>query len=89
MQLILTGASVPAHDMERYGIVTEVVSADSDVVEEAIKLAASIAAFSVPVVGLAKQAVKAGEYICVRVLGERSLLTIGSRNNNAAPGPRA
>lgn len=62
MQLILTGASVPALDMERWGVVTQVVSADEDVVEEAIKLAVSIAAFSVPVVGLAKQAVKAGEY---------------------------
>jgi enoyl-CoA hydratase len=66
MQLILTGASVPALDMERWGIVTQVVSADEDVVAEAIKLAVSIAAFSVPVVGLAKQAVKAAETTTLR-----------------------
>ncbi|KAF1977973.1 enoyl-CoA hydratase [Bimuria novae-zelandiae CBS 107.79] len=61
MELILTGSSLTAHEMERYGIVNKVVATDHDVVEEAIKIATSIATFSAPVVGLAKQAVKAAE----------------------------
>jgi enoyl-CoA hydratase/carnithine racemase len=61
MELILTGESATAIDMERYGIVNKIVSIEHDVVDEAIKTATRIATFSAPAVGLAKQAVKAGE----------------------------
>ena len=61
MKLILTGDTIPASEMERYGVVSCVAPMDSNVVEEAVKLARTIASYSVPVVGLAKQAVKAGE----------------------------
>lgn len=62
MELILTGNSVPASEMERYGVVNHVVPMNSNVVEEAVKLARTIASHSIPVVGLAKQAVKAGQW---------------------------
>ncbi|KAF2683285.1 enoyl-CoA hydratase [Lentithecium fluviatile CBS 122367] len=61
MELVLTGSPTTAGEMERFGIVNKVVAAGEDVVEEALKVARVIAAFSAPAVGLAKQAVKAAE----------------------------
>ena len=61
MELILTGTSLTAPELERYGLASKVVASDQDVVGEAIKTATTIAAFSAPAIGLAKQAVKAGE----------------------------
>lgn len=60
MQLVLTGSLVSAPEMERFGVVNRVMAADEDVVEEAVRVAETIAAYSAPAVGLAKQAVKAG-----------------------------
>lgn len=62
MGLILTGASATAQEMEQGGVVTKIVAADQDVVEEAVGIATTIAGFSAPVVGSAKQAIRAGEY---------------------------
>jgi len=61
MELVLTGSPTTANEMERFGIVNKVVAADEDVVDEALRIAEKIAAFSAPAVGLAKQAVKAGK----------------------------
>lgn len=61
MELILTGATSPALDMERLGIVNRVVSSEEDVLEAAMKIARIVASFSAPAIGLAKQAVLAGE----------------------------
>lgn len=61
MEMILTGVPVVAPEMERFGLVNRVCTADQSVVEEACKVANVVAAFSQPAVGLAKQAVKAGE----------------------------
>jgi enoyl-CoA hydratase len=61
MEMILTGAPVPANDMERLGVVNRVLLADQDVVEEALKVAQTIASYSAPAVGMAKQAVAAGK----------------------------
>ena len=60
MELILTGDSLTAEDMERYGIVNKAVPIDEDVVAEAIKVATRVAAFSAPAIGLAKQAIRTG-----------------------------
>jgi len=62
MEIILTGSTTTATEMERFGIVNKVSTAEEDVVEEAFKVAEAIAAFSVPAIGLAKQAVKAGKH---------------------------
>lgn len=62
MELVLTGLPATASEMERFGIVNKVVAADQDVVEEALKVAEVIAAFSAPAIGLAKQAVEAGKF---------------------------
>ncbi|KAF2265567.1 ClpP/crotonase [Lojkania enalia] len=61
MELVLTGSPTTAAELERFGIVNRVCSAEEDVVVEALKLAETVAAFSVPVIGLAKQAVQAAE----------------------------
>ncbi|KAF2707166.1 enoyl-CoA hydratase [Pleomassaria siparia CBS 279.74] len=61
MELILTGSPTTADVMERFGIVNRVCLAEEDVVEEAIKIAQTIASFSTPAIGLAKQAIKAAE----------------------------
>lgn len=63
MQFVLTGSPATASEMERLGVVNQAVAADQDVVEEAVRVAETIAAFSAPAVGLAKQAVKAGMYL--------------------------
>lgn len=61
MELILTGTSMTATELERYGIVNRVVSVEQDVVDEALKMAETVAAFSAPAIGLAKQAIRAGK----------------------------
>ncbi|KAJ4370436.1 hypothetical protein N0V83_004954 [Neocucurbitaria cava] len=61
MEMILTGTPTTASDMERLGVVNRVVASEQDVFEEALKVAQSIASFSAPTIGLAKQAVVAAE----------------------------
>ncbi|KAH7402163.1 ClpP/crotonase-like domain-containing protein [Phaeosphaeria sp. MPI-PUGE-AT-0046c] len=61
MELILTGAPAAAAKMERWGIVNRVMMPDEDVLEETLKVARTVASFSTPAVGLAKQAVLAAE----------------------------
>lgn len=63
MELILTGQATPAADMERLGVVNRVVPAEQDVLAEALQVADAVAQFSAPAIGLAKQAVKAGECV--------------------------
>lgn len=60
MELILTGDSVPADELQRLGLVNKVFPKGS-VEEEAIKLARRIAALSAAVAATAKQAVLTGE----------------------------
>ncbi|RMZ74525.1 enoyl- hydratase [Pyrenophora seminiperda CCB06] len=61
MELILTGAPTSAAEMERLGVVNRVASIEEDVLEVATKMALTIASFSAPAIGLAKQAVLAAE----------------------------
>lgn len=61
MEFILTGASATATEFERLGLVTKVFPNPEDVFDEAVRLAARIAALSGPVVVAAKQAVLAAE----------------------------
>lgn len=61
MELILTGSPTTAAEMERFGLVNRVCSAEQDVVEEALKVAGVVAAYSAPAIGLAKQAIRAGK----------------------------
>lgn len=72
MELILTGDSVAATELQHLGLVNKVFPKGS-VEGEAIKLARRIAALSAPVVASAKQAVLTGENVtpyldCRRVL---------------------
>jgi enoyl-CoA hydratase len=62
MELILTGVPATAGEMERLGVVNRVVGSEDDVLlEETMKMAQAIASLSAPAIGLAKQAVLAGE----------------------------
>ncbi|EUC47376.1 hypothetical protein COCMIDRAFT_3634 [Bipolaris oryzae ATCC 44560] len=61
MELILTGATTSATDMERLGVVNRAVPNGEDVLEVATSMARTIASFSAPAIGLAKQAVLAAE----------------------------
>lgn len=61
MEMILTGLPKTAIEMERLGVVNRAISAEGDVVDEALAIAKVVAQFSSPAVGLAKQAVKAGK----------------------------
>jgi enoyl-CoA hydratase len=56
MDLILTGRMMDAAEAERCGLVSRIVPADK-LVEEAIKIAAGVAALSLPSVMLAKESV--------------------------------
>lgn len=60
MELVLTGASISAVELERLGAVNK-TCAEEEVFKEACNMAQSIARFSAPAIGLAKQAVKAAE----------------------------
>jgi enoyl-CoA hydratase/carnithine racemase len=83
MEIILTGSTATASEMERFGIVNKVSTTEEDVVEEALKVAEAIAAFSVPAIGLAKQAVKAGKHSIATPTPEKGT-DMRSRGNNAA-----
>ncbi|KAF9692308.1 hypothetical protein EKO04_009614 [Ascochyta lentis] len=61
LELVLTGLPVTANELERRGVVNRVVSADEDVLREALLVAQIIAARSAPALRLAKHAVKAAE----------------------------
>lgn len=58
MEMTLTGRMMDAHEAERAGLVARVV-ADDKLEEDAWQTAATIAAYSLPVVRLAKEAVNA------------------------------
>lgn len=58
MDMCLTGRMMDAHEAERAGLVSRVV-ADADLEKEALAIAAQIAAQSLPVVRLVKEAVNA------------------------------
>jgi enoyl-CoA hydratase len=58
MDLILTGRFIGAEEADRCGLVSRVVPAE-DVVDEALKVAETIAAKSKPVAMIAKEAVNA------------------------------
>ncbi|KAI1180313.1 enoyl-CoA hydratase/isomerase [Nemania sp. FL0916] len=61
MELILQRQTISGEELERRGLVNRTFKPDEDVVLEARNLAARIAAYSQPVVRLAKQAVLAAE----------------------------
>ncbi|KAL6708723.1 hypothetical protein ACN47E_002419 [Coniothyrium glycines] len=61
MEMVLTGAPVPADNVANLGVVNRVVAADEDVLEVALSVAQTIASFSAPAVGMAKQAIVAAE----------------------------
>ena len=63
MEFILTGEPITVYELERYGIVNKIVPVEQDVVNEAMKFATRIAAFSAPAIGFAKQAIKTGERV--------------------------
>lgn len=84
MELILTGDSVAADELERLGLVNKVFPKGC-VEEEAIKLARRIAALSATVVASAKQAVLTGEDTPPFADDWRSLLT---KSRNSQPRTR-
>lgn len=63
MELILTGAPTSATEMERLGVVNRVILTGADVLEETLVVARTVASYSAGAVGLAKQAVAAGQSI--------------------------
>jgi hypothetical protein len=63
MELILTGTPTSATEMERLGVVNRVISSEEDVLEETLIVARTVASYSAGAVGLAKQAVAAGQCI--------------------------
>jgi enoyl-CoA hydratase len=60
MELCLTGRLMDAEEAERAGLVSRVVPA-AEIVEEALKVAAKIASFSLPAVMMTKEAVRRAE----------------------------
>ncbi|KAF0852698.1 mitochondrial enoyl-CoA hydratase (crotonase) (possible AUH protein) [Andalucia godoyi] len=58
MELVLTGRFMDAAEAERSGLVSRIVPA-KDLVEEAVKTAGTMAAFSQPIVSIAKECVNA------------------------------
>ena len=60
MELILQRQTISGEELAQRGLVNRAFKADEDVVLEAKNLAARIAAYSRPVVRMAKQAVLAG-----------------------------
>ncbi|MBI0537124.1 enoyl-CoA hydratase [Roseomonas sp. KE2513] len=65
MDLILTGRMMDAAEAERSNLVTRVVPVES-LVDEAVKMGESIAAFSQPSVAMAKEAVNAAYELSLR-----------------------
>jgi enoyl-CoA hydratase len=82
MEMILTGSTTTAAEMERFGVVNKIYPAGEDVLEKALKVAEVIAAFSMPAIGLAKQAVKAGKHSIATPVLEK-VTDMSSRGNNA------
>jgi enoyl-CoA hydratase len=62
MEFVLTGCSASGAEFERLGLVNKALP-KSQVLPEALKLAAQIARMSAPVVKIGKQAVLTGEYL--------------------------
>lgn len=60
MELILSRQTISGEELAHRGLVNRSFKQDEDVVLEAKKLAARIAGYSQPVIGMAKQAVLAG-----------------------------
>jgi enoyl-CoA hydratase len=85
MELILTGSTVTALEMERFGVVNQVMSPDQDVLEATLEIARRVASFSAPAMGLAKQAVLAGEFILSK-LGMFPEIDTSSRDDDFASG---
>jgi len=61
MEFVLTGRSASGTEFERLGLVNKVFP-KADVVPEALKMAARVAAMSGPVIKTAKQAVLTGGF---------------------------
>lgn len=61
MELVLTGRMMDAKEAESSGLVAKVFPAEK-LVEEAVKSAATIAGYSIPVVMMAKEAVNKCKY---------------------------
>jgi enoyl-CoA hydratase/carnithine racemase len=87
MELILTGATSSATEMQSLGVVNKAVSEEEDVLEVATTMARTIASFSAPAIGLAKQAVLAGEN-CLTFESKVTKLTESSGDDNLASGVR-
>lgn len=67
MELVLTGRNFSAAEAERWGVVSRVVEeGEGKVVEEAVKLAKTIASKGRVSVIAGKEAVNAGEYLTCR-----------------------
>jgi enoyl-CoA hydratase/carnithine racemase len=60
MELILSRQTIRGGELAQRGLVNRTFKPDEDVVLEAKRLAARIAGYSRPVIGMAKQAVLAG-----------------------------
>lgn len=60
MELILSRQTISGQELAQRGLVSRAFGANDDVVLEAKKVAARIAAYSRPVINMAKQAVLAG-----------------------------
>lgn len=75
MELILQRETIKGEELARRGLVNKAFKPDQDVVLEAKKLAARIAAYSRPVVRMAKQAVLAGTLLLTSWMRPRRLLT--------------
>lgn len=61
MEMILTGTPATAVEMERLGVVNRATTPEQDVLEEALKVARTIASLPAPAICMAKQAVSAAE----------------------------
>jgi len=60
MEIILTGQNITAAEAEKFGLVSRVVPT-GQALEEALKMASTIAAHSQPIIAMAKEAVNAAE----------------------------
>jgi enoyl-CoA hydratase len=88
-EMILTGASVEGERAEAIGLVNRVV--DGDVVAPALEMAGQLAAYSLPVVDLARRAVlRAGDTsLMAGLAAEAELATISYALEDAAEGMTA
>lgn len=86
MEMILTGSTATATEMERLGVVNRVMSLEQNVLNEALQVAQTIASFSAPAVGLAKEAVTAGKLAPGLVYPERIELTQAAETSTLKAG---